>query len=273
MATVADFCRLGERFRRGEETDTVLRRFDFSPGRTRRQRVIADGFSDGVVTIFLKHANYRDTARVMQAAQELARQELAPFGARLRFAGDVAVSQAMIPAVVRNQILSLPLALAGVLLVVIVLCGSLRLALLAILPVAISGLWLLGALGALGIPLGVATSMFFVIALGLGVDSHSIHLVLRFRHGQAEAAKKLAEVTPPIVINTIAVAGGFGLMAFSNVPANRSLGILIASGLVLGCLLTLTGLASWIADRGVTSKTEEVELDQGVVTSPDWTPS
>lgn len=270
MATVADFCHLGAAFRRGEEAPTVLRRFDFSPGRTRRQRVIADGFAEGVVTIFLKHANYRDTARVMGFARAQHRQLLAPFGATLRFAGDVAVSQAMIPAVVRNQVLSLPLALAGVLLVVVLLCGSLRLAFYSILPVAVSGLWLLGILGWLGVPLGVATSMFFVIALGLGVDSCSIHLVMRFTQTRGDAPAAVAEVARPIVVNTLAVAGGFGLMAFSSVPANRSLGILIASGLVLGCLLTLTGLAALLAQSGETSKREEVGLGPGAVKSPDW---
>jgi uncharacterized protein len=154
--------------------------------------------------------------------------------------------------------------LAGVFALVVLLCGSLRLALLAIMPVAVSGLWLLGALGAAGIPLGVASSMFFVIAIGLGVDSHSIHLVLRYRQAGPRA---LSEVTRPIVINTVAVAAGFGLMAFSNVPANRSLGILIAAALLLGCAITLTGVAALLVQ---TSNREEDTAREGGVLSEDW---
>ena len=262
METVADFWRVDR-----EDIDTILRRFDFAPGQNRRQRVLADGFGDGAVTIFLKNANYRDTAAVMRAVEEVHARAIAPLGGTIRFAGDVAVSQSMIPAVVRNQVLSLPLALAGVFLIVVLLCGSVRLAGYAILPVAISGLWLLGIFGAAGIPLGVATSMFFVIALGLGVDSHSIHLVIRYRQLR-DAHLALAEVTRPVIINTIAVAGGFGLMAFSSVPANRNLGLLIAAGLVLGAVLTLTFLASLLARE--TRNREEDSVSKPKVASPEW---
>ena len=248
-----------------DDAETVLRRFDFAPGQNRRQRVLADGYSEGVVTIFLKNANYRDTAAVMRAVREIHARELAPHGATMRFAGDVAVSQSMIPAVVRNQVLSLPLALTGVFLIVVLLCRSWRLALYAILPVAMSGVWLLGLFGVLNIPLGVATSMFFVIALGLGVDSHSIHLVIRYRQ-LGDAGSALAEVTRPVIINTLAVAGGFGLMAFSSVPANRNLGILIAAGLVLGAALTLTCLAALLETRN----REEDNARGSKVVFPEW---
>ena len=260
LETVASFWRVDP-----GDAETVLRRFDFAPGQNRRQRVLADGFADGTVTIFLKNANYRDTAAVMRAVRDVHARELAPHGGTIRFAGDVAVSQSMIPAVVRNQVLSLPLALAGVFVVVLLLCGSVRLALYAILPVAMSSLWLLGLFGAAGIPLGVATSMFFVIALGLGVDSHSIHLVIRYRQLR-DAGSALAEVTRPVIINTAAVAGGFGLMAFSSVPANRNLGLLIAAGLVLGAALTLTCLAALLETRN----REEDSARAAKVVSPEW---
>lgn len=259
LATVADFWNVSR-----DAAEATLMNFDWAPGQYRRHRVIADGYADGVVTIFLKHANYRDTAAVMQSARELHARHLAPLGSSLRFAGDVAVSQAMIPAVIRNQLLSLPLALAGVFVLVVLLCGSLRLALLAILPVAISGVWLLGALGAFGIPVGVASSMFFVIAIGLGVDSHSIHLVLRYAQ---DGERALSEVTRPIVINTVAVAAGFGLLAFSSVPANRTLGILIAAALLLGCFITLTAVPALLIK---TSNREEDRKREARVLSGDW---
>jgi hypothetical protein len=264
METVADFWRIDR-----DDSETVLRRFDFAPGQNRRQRVLADGFSEGAVTIFLKNANYRDTAAVMRAVRGEHARAIEPLGGSIRFAGDVAVSQSMIPSVVRNQVLSLPLALAGVFAIVVLLCGSVRLALYAILPVAVSGLWLLGLFGAAGIPLGVGTSMFFVIALGLGVDSHSIHLVIRYRQLR-DAGRALAEVTRPVVINTAAVAGGFGLMVFSSVPANRNLGLLIAAGLVLGAALTLTCLAALLAASRETRNREEDSLHETKVASPEW---
>ena len=265
MRAVADFWRLPEPFRDAAEIRRTVDRFDFSPGPARRHRVLADGLAETVVPVFLKEANYRDVAVLQGALERLHREHLAPFGATLRFAGDVAVSQEMIPAVVASQLASLPLALLGVLAAVAALCGSLRLALWAVLPAAVSGLWLLGLLGAAGVPLGVATSMFFVIALGLGVDSHSIHLIARYqrlrREGvQGAAARAAREVSAAVVVNTIAVAAGFGLLALSTVPANRRLGLLVAGGLVLGAAITLSGLAALLAlDEPETSARPEPE--------------
>lgn len=249
LQAVAEFWNLGEELRQGRASDYLLSRFDFAPGTLRRQQVITDDHAQGLLTLFLKNANYRDTARVMAAVAELHAELLGPFGGRFVFAGDVAVSQTMIPAVVYNQMLSLPLALVCVFLVVWVLCLSPRLAAYSLVPVAASGLFVLGGLGFAGIPLGVASSMFFVLALGLGVDSHSIHLVLRVRELRGDVAAALTEVTRPILLNTLAVGLGFGLLGFSQVPANRTMGLLITLGLGLGCLLTLTALAALLASN------------------------
>jgi predicted RND superfamily exporter protein len=45
-------------------------------------------------------------------------------------------------------------------------------------------------------------------------------------------------------VDALAVSLGFGLLAFSQVPTNRSLGLLVALGLASACFLTLAGTAS-----------------------------
>lgn len=227
----------------------LLHRYELSPGLARRRQVVDDDFRATVVTVYLKQANYQDTRALMSAVERWHRRELAPLGAGLAYAGDVAVSQATIPAIVRTQLLSLPLALGGVFAVIAVLFGSARLALAALFPVTVGAVWLLGWLGWAGIPLGVATSMFFAILVGLGVDSHSIHFLSRYRQvrelGHERAVERtMADVGPAIAVNTLAVALGFGLLTVSSVPANARLGALVALALVLGALLTLVGLGS-----------------------------
>lgn len=227
----------------------LLNRYELSPGLHRRRQVVTDGFRETVVTVFLKNANYQDTRKLMSWIEDHHRAHLAPLGASLGFAGDVAVSQATIPAIVRTQMLSLPLALLGVFAAIALLYGSWRLALCALLPVAVSAAWLLGSLGWTGIPLGIATSTFFAIALGLGVDSQSIHFLDRYQQlacaGTADpAVRTLADVGPAVAVNTAAVASGFGLLAVSSVPANARLGLLVALALVLGGALTLAGLGA-----------------------------
>jgi predicted RND superfamily exporter protein len=224
----------------------LVKRFDQGRGKRRRQEVLDDAFERTTVTLFLTHANYRDTARLMENLELWARENLAPLGGRLDFAGDVAVSQAMIPAIVRTQVSSLLLALVGAGLTLCLVYRSLRWGLLALAPAALAVLWVFGAMGWLGIPLGVATSMFCAITLGIGVD-YAIHFLERYReaadaHLPHPARQALRQAGPAIVADTAAIALGFGLLTVSQVPANARLGLLVALALGAVCLLTLAGL-------------------------------
>ncbi len=228
--------------------ERVLQRFAQGRGEHRRREVIDDDLRRTLVTIFLEQANYRDTEALMEALRAWVGEHLAGFGARLDFAGDVAVSQAMIPAIVRTQISSLLLALAGAL---VVLCGlyrSLTTGLLVVLPTCCAVLWVFGLMGWLGIPLGVATSMFCAIALGIGVD-YSIHFAERFRHSREEGRERpvlraVEQAGPAILADAAAISAGFGLLVISQVPANARLGLLVAAALLAAAVLTLAGLAA-----------------------------
>ncbi len=228
--------------------ERLLFYFDKVRGIQRRRQVVDDPYRATVVTLFLKRANFRDTAQLMGALREFSDRRLSPLGARLDFAGDVAVSQAMIPAVVGTQRNSLLLALVLAAATIGLLLRSAREALLAILPASTAALWVLGALGWLGIPLGVATSMFFAITLGIGVD-YAIHFLDAVRRcrtvdppGAVTAA--LHQVGPAIVVDALALALGFGLLAASQVPANARLGLIVGLALVSGAALTLGGLGA-----------------------------
>lgn len=230
----------------------LLRFFEVVRGKHRRREVITDDLDQALVTVFLKNANYREVQTLIQA---LSRYRASHPGSRigLRLAGDVAVSQAMIPAIVRSQVLSLLIALLGAALTLTVLFRSLATALLSLVPVSVAVLWTFGAMGWLGVPLGVATSMFCAITLGVGVD-YAIHFLEARRRAQAAGSSStllhaLEESGPAIVTDMLAIAGSFGLLMISNVPANARLGLLAAVALVAGCVLTLVGLGALLVRR------------------------
>jgi uncharacterized protein len=221
-----------------------VRRIADARGEARRRELIDDGFHRTVVTLLLKGADYRRTARLIDALRDAERRELAPVHGRVELAGDVAVSQAMIPAIVRSQLGSLLLAVAGNLLIVSLLFRSLRAGLACIAPSAIAVAWTFGLMGWLGIPLGVATSMFCAVTLGIGVD-YGIHFFERFQESASGGSSRPglaagAAAGPSILIDALAISLGFGLLAFSQVPADRRLGLLVALALSSACLLTLT---------------------------------
>ncbi|HEX7183316.1 MAG TPA: MMPL family transporter [Thermoanaerobaculia bacterium] len=213
-------------------------------GEARRRELVDDGFHSTVVTLLLKGANFRETARLIAAVREIERAELAPVHGRVDLAGDVAVSQAMIPAIVRTQVGSLLLAVAGNLLIVALLYRSLRAGIACIAPTAIAVAWTFGIMGWLGVPLGVATSMFCAVTLGIG-DDYGIHFFERFQAAESADIPQpglaaSAAAGPSILVDALAISLGFGLLAFSQIPTNRRLGLLVALALSSACLLTLT---------------------------------
>jgi predicted RND superfamily exporter protein len=226
-------------------------RFDLGRGERRRREVVDDAMRRGVVTIFLKNANYRDTAVLMEAIRADAARRLAPLGARLDFGGDVAVSQAMIPAIVDTQVTSVLLALLTSLGAVWLATRSLGTALLTVVPVSVAVLWVFGGMGWAGVPLGIATSMFCSISLGIGVD-YAIHYLDRLRPLDGSAStttplEAIAEAGPAIVVNAVAIALGFGVLLLSRVPANARFGGLVALALAASAVLTLAGLGALLA--------------------------
>jgi hypothetical protein len=190
----------------------------------------------------------------MAAIRGYERERLAPAGAKVSFAGDVAVSQAMIPAIVQTQMTSVLGTLVVNFLVLLVLFRSVREACWCALPATLSVAWVLGWMGFTGMPLGVATSMFCAIALGIGVD-YAIHLMEQVRAARARGTDDpvvaaLGACAAPIATDALAIALGFGLLLVSRVPANARLGVLVALSLLSACVLTLGGLGVVLRGRG-----------------------
>lgn len=219
---------------------TLIGYFDDVRGEPRRREVIDDQRQRGVITVFLKDPDYRQVEALMSDVRRYAQERLEPLGVRIGFAGDIAVSQAMIPAIVRTQVFSLPLAQLGALLVVILLYRSVKVGLIIALPSTVAIAWMLGLMGWSGIPLGVATSMFCSITLGVGID-YGIHFYESYLRSKGPL-EALAESGPAIVSDAVAIALGFGVLGFSQVPSNARLGFLVAGALTAAGVLTLAGL-------------------------------
>jgi predicted RND superfamily exporter protein len=206
-------------------------------GEPKLRQILDAKYSTGLVTIYMKDANFTDTARLMAAIRDYEARHLTPMGIRLDFGGDVAVSQTLIDAIVTTQVRSISGALLGVLLLTVILGRSLMWGVICALPCAMAVLLNFAMMGATGMPLGVATSMFTGMTLGMGVD-FAIHIVERFRALRREGVglhhavvATIESAGPPVFIDAVAVAMGFGVMMLSQVPANARLGGLVVVSL------------------------------------------
>ncbi len=214
-------------------------------GPERLGRIVDADHARGLVTVFLRGSNFAGTGRLMADLRSWERRHLAPAGVRLGFAGDVAVSQSLIGAVVTTQVESLALSLVGIFAVTAWLARSGRRGRLCVVPAALAVLLDFAAMGWLGIPLGVATSMFAGMTLGVGVD-YAIHLLARAERlrqegmgNEAALAQALTVTGPAILIDSSSSILGFAVLLLSQVPANHRLGGLLSLSLGVCVLATL----------------------------------
>jgi predicted RND superfamily exporter protein len=184
------------------------------------------------IQVFLNQANYVKTAAVISAIESSTRYHFADVGVHL--AGDVQVSQTMVGQIVSDQIASLFTAMLGDFLLIVLMFRSLMAGLLAVIPVMFAVLLNFDVMGLLGIPLGVATSMFSSLAFGIGID-YNIHFLARYRKGVLEGntardatMATMATSGRAIVFNALAIIAGFLVLLFSAMPPNQLLGALIS---------------------------------------------
>ncbi|HKR12269.1 MAG TPA: MMPL family transporter [Pyrinomonadaceae bacterium] len=189
------------------------------------------------VTVFIRDADYSRIDSVLQAAErETVGQGL---GHKIVPFGDGWISYLTVRLLVEGQASSIGLALLTDLILIAILLGSVRMGLIAVLPVAFSLLLVLAALALAGTPLGIANSMFAGIALGIGLD-FAIHLTTayrqRLRQGMpaGEALRCTLELTGPAVcVSAASITAGFSVLLLSEIAPNVQLGLMICL-----CLLT-----------------------------------
>lgn len=221
-----------------------------------RRQIVSDDYATSIVSIYLNDANFIDTARLLSATRDYAERELEPMGLNIAFAGDVAVSQTLIDAIVTTQVRSLLGALIGIVLITSILGRSLLWGLLSALPCSLAVLTNFAFMGYVEMPLGVATSMFTGMTLGMGID-YAVHFIERYRRirrggsGAYESIQGALSVAgPAILVDAVAVALGFGVLILSQVPANARLGSLVILSLTVCLMSSLVLLPAIIAIAG-----------------------
>ncbi len=123
--------------------------------------------------------------------------------------------------------------------------GSVRLVLLAMLPMACGMVQLFGLLGWLGIPLNPANLIVLPLILGIGIDD-GVHIVHDFLHSQQ--AYRMSESTAAAVVLTSATTMvGFGSMMIASHRGLRSLGQVLTLGVFLCLLASLVTLPAALA--------------------------
>jgi len=145
-------------------------------------------------------------------------------------------------AIARGQLIGLALATLMVFGILWSALGTWGIGIVASLPNVFPILIVYGLMGFSGVPLDAATACLGSLALGIAVDD-TVHIILGViarttdRCSQASALMEtVAEAGPALVITTVAISLGFGVLAISDFTLVRNLG-LVTSLLVGLCLV------------------------------------
>ena len=192
--------------------------------------------------------NSADYARAQALAAYLERElpALVPGGnVRYHFSGDLPVALEVVRAIVTNQLRSVGWTLAAVALLLVLAYRSVRSAAIVMVPLLAAIPILLGGMGYAGLPLGIATSMFTALTIGVGVDFaiHYRHAYRRERlagreHPEAVVAT-LTSTGRAIRWNVTVLVLGFLVLTVSALKPNHSLGVLLAAAIVACYATTL----------------------------------
>ena len=185
--------------------------------------------------------NINDSTLLNQRAEQI-RQALSSgrFGPHVfTLTGESLVVASAVDAIVTAQVVSLGGMAIALFVVVSCLFLSTRCGLLTVTSNLFPILLVFGLMGLTGVSLNVGTCMIAAITLGIAIDD-TLHLLVRFNHELKKTKRERTAIENavrhemnPITSTTIALSGGFLVLALSSFAPVREFGLLSAAVLML----------------------------------------
>jgi predicted RND superfamily exporter protein len=131
--------------------------------------------------------------------------------------------------------------------------GSIRLALVALIPNLLPIFLVLALVGLLGGKINMGAAMIAAVSIGLSIDG-SVHFLAGYRRSRARghdsrssAAHAAGNIGAPVLLATVALVVGFGVLSTSEFIPTATFGTLVAATLALGTAVNLTLLPTLVA--------------------------
>lgn len=109
--------------------------------------------------------------------------------------------------------------------------GSIELAVISFIPMAVSWIWILGIMGILGIKFNIVNVILATFIFGQG-DDYTIFMTEGLSYELAYRKKQLASYKNSIVVSALIMFMGIGTLVLAKHPAMRSLGEVTVVGMV-----------------------------------------
>ena len=119
------------------------------------------------------------------------------------------------------------------------------LAFIAVGPVVLVLIWVLGTMSLLGIPYTIITSIITALSIGIGVD-YTIHVIHRYReefsrlrNPETAAIRTLTTTGSALLGSALTTALGFAVLIFSPLPSFQQFGITVAITIVYSLIVAV----------------------------------
>jgi len=167
-------------------------------------------------------------------------------GESMRLSGITVLYNNVLQSLFRSQILTLGTVFVCILLMLIVLFRSVKLALIGTIPNVFTAFMILGMMGLFGIPLDIMTITIAAITIGVGVD-FAIHYIHRFMHEMRTfpdypSAIKIVQTTvgKALYYTSITITLGFIVLVTSNFMPSIYFGLFTSIAMIVSLCATFT---------------------------------
>lgn len=233
------------------------------------------------VRISLKSGSYQDIKQVIEPLQDYVAREFSDSDIDVSIAGRANVTYHWIKTLSSSHFTGVAAALLAVFICAALSFRSLYAALLSIVPVTLSILANYAVMGAAGIALGVGTSMFAAIGIGISVNFaiHTLHRTIELVRDYGEDTKRaMTQLFPStgraLLFNFAAVFFGFAVLMTSEISALQDFGALVAVVTLSSFVTSVTLLPALLVTlnpgflRPV--KREQATPDSIEITTGEW---
>ncbi len=192
-------------------------------------------------------ADYQLLTEIIPSIQSYVENEFNNDEIKAHLSGRVMVNYAWLKTIGDNHVRSLLLSLVFVWIAAAMMFRSILAGALSLIPVGMALLLVYAVMGFGGIWLGIGTSMFAAIAIGLGID-FSIHTLDRMKelimNRQGDFDERMADLFPStgraLFFNFAALALGFLVLTTSEVPPLIRFGLLVAVAVTTSFIASMT---------------------------------
>jgi predicted RND superfamily exporter protein len=201
---------------------------------------------DYQATIIRVYISAKDSEEVRKMYDELRNDvnRIDISGVKKSVTGNVILTITTMDSLQDSQIKTTIISMIFALIILIVIYRNIILGLIAMTPVLISSIWILGTMYIFGISINVFTVSITALTIGLGID-YAIHIIERYREESKKYDTRLAiqrtirSTGTALFISALTTVCGFAVLIISPIPPIQHFGIITGMTIVYSSLLAV----------------------------------